>query len=174
MKAIVQERFGPPEVLQLVDTDPPEALGAEVTGVCSTRNAGLVRSIGAAHVVDYTTQDFTDGRERYDVILDNVGNRPGTIERPRTSFCGRPAFVWHGCGDHATLCSWLWQPRQTPRARRCDGPATGLARRDGVGGRIGLWPDATSPASSAASTGSRVRWYLAGSWARTPWRWSRT
>ena len=51
-------------------------LGAEVTGVCSTRNAGLVRSIGAAHVVDYTTQDFTDGRARYDVILDNVGNRP--------------------------------------------------------------------------------------------------
>jgi NADPH:quinone reductase-like Zn-dependent oxidoreductase len=44
--------------------------------VCSTRNAGLVRSIGAAHVVDYTTDDFTDGRARYDVILDNVGNRP--------------------------------------------------------------------------------------------------
>jgi NADPH:quinone reductase-like Zn-dependent oxidoreductase len=38
------------------------ALGAEVTGVCSTPNAGLVRSIGAAHVVDYTTEDFTDGR----------------------------------------------------------------------------------------------------------------
>ena len=37
------------------------ALGAEVTGVCSTRNAGLVRSIGAAHVIDYTTEDFTDG-----------------------------------------------------------------------------------------------------------------
>src|SRR5947207_3963989 len=52
------------------------ALGAEVTGVCSTRNAGLVRSIGAAHVVDYTTEDFTDGRAHYDVILDNVCNRP--------------------------------------------------------------------------------------------------
>jgi NADPH:quinone reductase-like Zn-dependent oxidoreductase len=52
------------------------ALGAEVTGVCSTPNVDLVRSIGAAHVVDYTREDFTDGRVRYDVILDNVGNRP--------------------------------------------------------------------------------------------------
>jgi NADPH:quinone reductase-like Zn-dependent oxidoreductase len=52
------------------------ALGAEVTGVCSTRNVELVRSIGAAHVVDYTTEDFTDGRAHYDVVLDNVCNRP--------------------------------------------------------------------------------------------------
>src|SRR6266550_3017256 len=52
------------------------ALGAQVTGVCSTRNVELVRSIGAAHVIDYTTEDFTDGRAHYDVILDNVGNRP--------------------------------------------------------------------------------------------------
>lgn len=52
------------------------ALDAEVTGVCSARNADLVRSLGAAHVVDYTQEDFTDGRVRYDVILDNVGNRP--------------------------------------------------------------------------------------------------
>ena len=52
------------------------ALGAEVTGVCSTRNVELVRSIGAAHVIDYTQEDFTDGRVRYDVIQDNVGNQP--------------------------------------------------------------------------------------------------
>ena len=57
------------------------ALGAEITGVCSTRNAGLVRSIGAAHVVDYTTEDFTDGRARYDVILDNVGDRPRALRQ---------------------------------------------------------------------------------------------
>ena len=50
-------------------------LGAEVTGVCSTRNVELVRSIGAAHVADYATQDFTDRRAHYDVILDNVGSR---------------------------------------------------------------------------------------------------
>jgi len=52
------------------------ALGAEVTGVCGTANVELVRSLGAAHVVDYTSEDFTDGPTRYDVILDNVGNRP--------------------------------------------------------------------------------------------------
>lgn len=51
-----------------------KALGAEVTGVCSTRNVELVRSLGADHVVDYTQEDFTRGGQRYDVIIDNVGN----------------------------------------------------------------------------------------------------
>jgi NADPH:quinone reductase-like Zn-dependent oxidoreductase len=50
------------------------ALGAEVTGVCSTGNVDLVRSIGADHVIDYTQEDFTQGKQRYDFILDNVGN----------------------------------------------------------------------------------------------------
>lgn len=52
-----------------------KVLGAEVTGVCSTRNVELVRSIGADHVVDYTKEDFTRSGRRFDVILDNVGNR---------------------------------------------------------------------------------------------------
>jgi NADPH:quinone reductase-like Zn-dependent oxidoreductase len=51
-----------------------KALGAEVTGVCSTRNVELVRSIGADHVIDYTREDFTKRDERYDIVLDNVGN----------------------------------------------------------------------------------------------------
>jgi NADPH:quinone reductase-like Zn-dependent oxidoreductase len=53
-----------------------KAYGAEVTAVCSTRNVGLVRSLGADRVVDYTREDFTQDGERYDVILDNVANRP--------------------------------------------------------------------------------------------------
>ena len=51
-------------------------LGAEVTGVCSTANVELVRALGADRVVDYTREDFTAGEDRYDVILDNVENRP--------------------------------------------------------------------------------------------------
>jgi NADPH:quinone reductase-like Zn-dependent oxidoreductase len=52
-----------------------KTFGAEVTGVCSTRNVELVRSIGADHVIDYTREDFRNGTERYDLILDNVGDR---------------------------------------------------------------------------------------------------
>jgi len=53
-----------------------KAYGAEVTGVCSTRHVDTVRSIGADHVIDYTKDDFTQGTNRYDVILDNVANHP--------------------------------------------------------------------------------------------------
>jgi NADPH:quinone reductase-like Zn-dependent oxidoreductase len=50
-----------------------KSFGAEVTGVCSTRNLDMVRSIGADHVIDYTREDFTKGAQHYDVIVDNVG-----------------------------------------------------------------------------------------------------
>ncbi len=51
-----------------------KSFGADVTGVCSTRNVDLVRSLGADRVIDYTKEDFAKGTERYDVILDNVPN----------------------------------------------------------------------------------------------------
>ena len=53
-----------------------KTLGADVTGVCSSRNLDMVRSLGTDHVIDYTKEDFTKSDQRYDVILDNVGNQP--------------------------------------------------------------------------------------------------
>jgi NADPH:quinone reductase-like Zn-dependent oxidoreductase len=73
------------------------ALGAEVTGVCSTHNVELVRSIGAAHVVDYTTEDFADGRTKYDVILDNVSSLP--LIRLRGALTPKGTLVLNGGGS---------------------------------------------------------------------------
>jgi len=52
-----------------------KSFGAEVTGVCSSRNVDMVRSIGADHVIDYTREDFARGGQRHGLMLDNVGNR---------------------------------------------------------------------------------------------------
>jgi len=66
-----------------------KAFGAEVTGVCSARNVNMVRSIGADHVIDYTRDDFTQGKERYDFILDNVGNHSLSATRRILSPTGK-------------------------------------------------------------------------------------
>jgi NADPH:quinone reductase-like Zn-dependent oxidoreductase len=60
-----------------------KAMGAEVTGVCSTRNVDLVKLIGADHVIDYTKEDFTKGDQHYDLLFDNVQNHTFS-ERRRT------------------------------------------------------------------------------------------
>ena len=58
-----------------------KALGAQVTGVCSTAKLDLVRSIGADHVIDYKHDDFADGARQFDLILDTAGNRPLSVLR---------------------------------------------------------------------------------------------
>lgn len=70
-----------------------KAYGAEVTAVCSTAKVDLVRSLGAHHVVDYTQADATDGRHRYDVILDIGGNRPLSHLRRALAPTGRLVIV---------------------------------------------------------------------------------
>ncbi|MEU4046352.1 NAD(P)-dependent alcohol dehydrogenase [Streptomyces antibioticus] len=73
------------------------ALDAEVTGVCSARNADLVRSLGATHVLDHTRDDFTDRHAHYDVILDNVGNHP--LRRLRRALTPTGTLVANGGGS---------------------------------------------------------------------------
>jgi NADPH:quinone reductase-like Zn-dependent oxidoreductase len=70
-----------------------KAYGAEVTGVCSTRNVDMVRSIGADHVIDYTKDDISRGGKRYDVILDTAGNRSLSTLRDALSPTGTLVIV---------------------------------------------------------------------------------
>jgi NADPH:quinone reductase-like Zn-dependent oxidoreductase len=71
-----------------------KAMGAEVTGVCSTSKVDLVRSIGADHVIDYTRDEVTDGPGGYDVIVDIAGNRP--VSRLRSALTPRGTLVMIG------------------------------------------------------------------------------
>ena len=76
-----------------------KSFGAEVTGVCSTRNVELVRSLGADHVIDYTKEDFTQGAMQYDLILDNVGNHPLLAVRRAMSPDGNYVLIGGGGPD---------------------------------------------------------------------------
>ncbi|HEX7471476.1 MAG TPA: NAD(P)-dependent alcohol dehydrogenase [Candidatus Limnocylindrales bacterium] len=81
-----------------------KSLGAHVTGVCSTRNAEMVRSIGADRVIDYTKDDFTRSGERYDFILDNVANHSLTALRRALTPTG--TLIPNGGGfDHRWMAS---------------------------------------------------------------------
>ena len=71
-----------------------KSFGADVTGVCSTRNVDMVRSIGADHVIDYTQQDFTRGDQQYDLIFDIVGNR--SLRRYRSALTPQGIYVSAG------------------------------------------------------------------------------
>jgi NADPH:quinone reductase-like Zn-dependent oxidoreductase len=103
-----------------------KVLGAEVTGVCSTAKADLVRSIGADHVIDYTQADFADGRQRYDLILDIGGN--GRLRRLRRALTPEGTLViaggegarWTGVGRQlrALMLSSLVRQRLTTYVSR--------------------------------------------------------
>ena len=86
-----------------------KTLGAEVTGVCSTRNVEMVKSIGADAVIDYTKQDFTKLGKRYDVIFDCVGNKSIADCRRTLSPKGRhiPIGAPHGAKLSGMLFSLL-------------------------------------------------------------------
>jgi len=77
-----------------------KSFGANITGVCSTKNVELVRSLGADRVIDYTCEDFTEDNERYDLLLDNVGNRAlSTMKRilspnGKCVMVGAPKELW--------------------------------------------------------------------------------
>jgi NADPH:quinone reductase-like Zn-dependent oxidoreductase len=58
-----------------------KSFGADMTGICSTKNVDMVRSIGADHVVDYTQEDFTKSGQRYDLFFDCVGNHSLSARR---------------------------------------------------------------------------------------------
>jgi NADPH:quinone reductase-like Zn-dependent oxidoreductase len=73
--------------------------GAEVTGVCSSANVDLVRSLGADHVIDYTREDFTRNGERYDIIVDTAGTAPFSRSRRSLARNGRCLQVLGGLSD---------------------------------------------------------------------------
>jgi NADPH:quinone reductase-like Zn-dependent oxidoreductase len=78
-----------------------KSFDVDVTGVCSTRNVDMVRSIGADQVIDYTEEDFTKGGQRFDLILDNVGNH--SLSTTRAALTPRGTLLANG----APISGWV-------------------------------------------------------------------
>ena len=92
-----------------------KALGGEVTGVCSARNVELVRSLGADRVIDYTAEDFSRGGERYDLVVDLVGNR--SLRALRRTVTPKGTLVLAG-GGHGRLLGPLLLPLKATVLKR--------------------------------------------------------
>lgn len=97
--------------------------GAHVTGVCSTANMELVRSLGADHVIDYTQEDFTNNGQRYDVILDTTGTAPFSRSKGSLRDRGRLLAVLGGLFD-LLLAPWV---SLMTRKQLIAGPTSGSA-----------------------------------------------
>src|ERR1041385_2349780 len=89
-----------------------KSLGADVTGVCSTRNLDLVRSLGADRVFDYTKEDFTKSDQHYDVVLDNVGNHSLSEFRRVLTPKGKYVMVGGGGANEQGFFGFLTRPLQ--------------------------------------------------------------
>ena len=83
-----------------------KSFGADVTGVCSTRNVEMVRSIGAGQAIDYTQEDFTRSRQRYDLIFDCIGNHSFLACRRALN----PRGIYIGCGGGGPDVRWMIGP----------------------------------------------------------------
>jgi NADPH:quinone reductase-like Zn-dependent oxidoreductase len=89
-----------------------KSLGADVTGVCSTRNVDLVRSLGADRVIDYTKEDLTKGDQRYDVIIDNVANHSLSEFRRVLTPKGKYVMIGGGSANEQGFFGILMRPLQ--------------------------------------------------------------
>lgn len=97
--------------------------GADVTGVCSAANVELVRSLGADHVIDYTSEDFTTNGQTYDIIVDTAGTAPFSRSKDSLEEGGRLLLVLGGLPDMLRV-PWV---SMTSSKQVIAGPATGCA-----------------------------------------------
>ena len=85
-------------------------MGADVTGVCSTRNVDLVKSLGADRVIDYTKEDYTKSDQKYDVILDNVANHSLSENRKMLTSNGKYVLIGGGSANEQGLIGKMAKP----------------------------------------------------------------